>query len=72
MNNSKDFANGVNPPRNLTDVTPIFTVVRQAYPKVIIAIDISNSMRGEALTQVRQSLAFFLQYIVRDGQPIGR
>ncbi|RDD39812.1 Calcium-activated chloride channel regulator 2 [Trichoplax sp. H2] len=71
ISSSNDFAKGNNLPRNLTDVTPIFTVVRQAYPKIVIAIDISNSMRGEALTQIRQSIAFFLQYIIRDGQSIG-
>lgn len=55
----EDFLNDVNPPRDIADTTPTFTVVQPKTLETVLVLDVSGSMeddndftRMEALGQV--------------------
>ena len=57
-----DFANDANPSRDNTAPTPTFTLVKKYNTRLVLVLDMSGSMEGEKLRQLRQVITHRLVF----------
>ena len=49
-----DFKDGANPASDMQDPLPTFTMVKNGNTRLVLVLDMSGSMEGERLRQLRQ------------------
>ncbi|XP_077978801.1 calcium-activated chloride channel regulator 3A-1-like [Glandiceps talaboti] len=72
MSASVDFAKDSNPPRDVTDTTPTFNILKAAPLRVVLLLDVSGSMATNDRIGILNQLATkYIQATVIDGSLIG-
>ncbi|XP_071943290.1 calcium-activated chloride channel regulator 1-like [Antedon mediterranea] len=73
MRDHFDFQNGFNPSLDTVGLpeVPTFKVVHQQAKRTVIVLDVSASMKGEPLTQLRQAASNLITSTAEDGEQIG-
>ncbi|XP_033101841.1 calcium-activated chloride channel regulator 3A-1-like [Anneissia japonica] len=68
-----DFANGLNPSLDITGLpeNPTFKIIHQQTKRTVIVLDVSASMKGEPLIQLRQAASNLISSTAEDGEQIG-
>ncbi|XP_072016163.1 calcium-activated chloride channel regulator 1-like isoform X2 [Amphiura filiformis] len=66
-----DFKDNANPPSDMEDPLPTFTLVKKYNTRLVLVLDMSGSMEGERLRQLRQAASNLILNILRDGEELG-
>ena len=59
-----DFKDNANPPSDMEDPLPTFTLVKKYNTRLVLVLDMSGSMEGERIRQLRQVGFLFELYLI--------
>ncbi len=58
-----DFKDNANPPSDMEDPLPTFTLVKKYNTRLVLVLDMSGSMEGERIRQLRQ-VGFLFELVI--------
>ncbi|XP_070558064.1 calcium-activated chloride channel regulator 1-like [Ptychodera flava] len=72
MLDSGDFKSGANSPRDVTDTTPTFKILKSAPKRIVLVLDTSGSMEtNDRIGKLNQLATKYIRATVPDGSSVG-